>query len=87
MGLDIGVSLPKDDRVLGFSSVCSYGWFALFVFLYFVDIDIEWCAKDWMVFKGVTESNGRKYKVFEKNEKYMNRKCYTYILPKPKDIR
>ena len=82
--LDIEFEFPKDDRIFAFSSVCAYGWCAFFIFLYFVEINIQWCANDWMVFKGVTKSNGREYRVHEKNPKYDNRKCYTFLLPKQK---
>ena len=77
--------LRPEDRTLAFSSVLSYGWFSLFIFLYFVDIHINWSAKDWMVFKGVKKmKDGRKYNVYEKNEKYKNRKVYTFVFPKSK---
>lgn len=72
-----------NEKEICYSHVISKGFLNIFLFLYFLEVDILYQAKDWMIFKGIKIlDDGRRFKVYDKNPKYMNVKTYVCIFPK-----
>lgn len=80
----VGLFLKKAEgaKCLAFSTLLSKGWFDLFLFLYFVDVEISWRAKDWML-RGEDEViGGRTFQVYTKNPKYIDTKFFAFMFPR-----
>jgi hypothetical protein len=71
-----------DEKCLAISAVLSRGWKDVFLFLYFVDVEIGIHARDWMLPGEDEVIGGRTYKTFSINHKNMNYKFFTFIFPK-----
>jgi hypothetical protein len=71
-----------DEKCLAISAVLSRGWKDVFLFLYFVDVEIGIHARDWMLPGEDEVIGGRTYKTFSRNPKYMNDKVFTFMFPK-----
>lgn len=83
MNLHVKFTWAKsDEREMGISGVTTKGRRSIFLFLFFLDISIEWAAKDWIL-RGADEVIGGKvYQVWTKNPKYENCDVHTFIFPR-----
>ena len=85
MNLRIKFRIAKSgDRDYGVSGIISKHWNAIFIFLWFVEIDIYWIVKDWMIEGTPTISNGKTYETWTKNPEYINEEWKDFVFPKTK---
>jgi hypothetical protein len=80
--IDINIEIAKSERCIAFSALISRGWKDIFLYLYFIDVEIRVVAKDWMLPGEDKVIEGRVYKTHNKNPKYMNDKVSTFAFPR-----
>jgi hypothetical protein len=72
----------KGNRELAISGVVSKHWKNIFIFLWFIEIDISLITKDWMIKDRGEIINGKSYEVFIKNPKYIDEEPRGFCFPK-----
>lgn len=72
----------KQDREIGIVASFGKGFGYIFLCLFFVDIDVEYRADDWMLPPEEEIIGGQKYKIYSRNPKYSGENYFVFMFPK-----